>query len=62
MCNDVGEGSRCCAAYSIVGAIFTVSWRSKMKIVGRSTEASFDGEDGDSALFFQRFGRSRGDL
>mmetsp|Transcript_7738 Transcript_7738/g.22445 ORF Transcript_7738/g.22445 Transcript_7738/m.22445 type:complete len:100 (-) Transcript_7738:414-713(-) len=23
MCNDLGEGSRCCAAYSVVGAIFT---------------------------------------
>ena len=26
MCNDIGEGSRCCAGYSIVGAIFTVSF------------------------------------
>ncbi|KAG7356368.1 hypothetical protein IV203_001410 [Nitzschia inconspicua] len=24
MCNDLGEGSRCCAGYSIVGAIFTL--------------------------------------
>mmetsp|Transcript_28861 Transcript_28861/g.48048 ORF Transcript_28861/g.48048 Transcript_28861/m.48048 type:complete len:103 (+) Transcript_28861:137-445(+) len=24
MCSDLGEGSRCCAAYSIVGAIFTL--------------------------------------
>lgn len=25
MCNDVGEGSRCCAFYSVTGFIFTVS-------------------------------------
>jgi hypothetical protein len=31
MCNDLGEGSRCCAAYSIVGAIFTVSQSARRK-------------------------------
>ena len=25
MCSDLGEGSRCCAGYSFVGALFTVS-------------------------------------
>ena len=25
MCNDVGEGSRCCAFYSVTGFVFTVS-------------------------------------
>mmetsp|Transcript_34991 Transcript_34991/g.53662 ORF Transcript_34991/g.53662 Transcript_34991/m.53662 type:complete len:102 (+) Transcript_34991:131-436(+) len=24
MCNDVGEGSRCCLGYSVVGIIFTL--------------------------------------
>mmetsp|Transcript_3109 Transcript_3109/g.5270 ORF Transcript_3109/g.5270 Transcript_3109/m.5270 type:complete len:105 (-) Transcript_3109:57-371(-) len=24
MCNDVGEGSRCCAFYSAIGALFTL--------------------------------------
>lgn len=29
MCNDVGECSRCCLIYSVVGAFFTVSgWKS----------------------------------
>jgi hypothetical protein len=26
MCSDLGEGSRCCAGYSFVGALFTVSF------------------------------------
>ena len=26
MCNDVGEGSRCCAFYSVTGFIFTVRY------------------------------------
>ena len=25
MCSDLGSTSRCCAGYSVVGAIFTVS-------------------------------------
>lgn len=25
MCSDLGEGSRCCAGYSFVGGLFTVS-------------------------------------
>eukprot|EP00934_Nitzschia_sp_Nitz4_P007730 Nitzschia sp. Nitz4//scaffold17_size182527//161934//162333//NITZ4_001880-RA/size182527-snap-gene-0.284-mRNA-1//1//CDS//3329539418//7720//frame0 len=24
MCSDLGEGSRCCAGYSVVGALFTL--------------------------------------
>lgn len=34
MCNDIGEGSRCCAAYSIVGAIFTVSFFWSWFVIG----------------------------
>ena len=47
MCNDIGEGSRCCAGYSIVGAIFTVSvwgisgvlggWVTSCFVVGKAT-------------------------
>jgi len=33
MCNDLGEGSRCCAGYSFIGALFTVSleWRPTLR-------------------------------
>jgi hypothetical protein len=29
MCGDIGSTSRGCMAYSIVGAMFTVSWRNQ---------------------------------
>jgi hypothetical protein len=43
MCSDLGGSSRGCAAYSIVGAIFTVSLERTRKVVhqsaGRGNEA-----------------------
>ena len=50
MCNDLGEGSRCCAGYSIVGAIFTVSQDEPMsKDMQTHSKSSYRGNLGASA-------------